>query len=57
MILDRNLASMSVQAFVGSDLVGAIVCKEEKTKKLRLQGYVAMLAVAKEFRHLRIGER
>ena len=44
------------QAFKASELVGAIVCKEEPTKKGRMRGYVAMLAVEKSNRHLGIGE-
>lgn len=35
--------------------IGAIVCSMENTKSGRRRGYIAMLAVTKEYRHYQIG--
>lgn len=45
----------ALQAFSGDTLVGSIVCKEDKTRKERIRGYVAMLAVDKLYRKHGIG--
>ena len=43
------------QARVGSECVGAIVCKLDFHKKVVSRGYIAMLAVDSGFRKRRIG--
>ena len=39
----------------GQKCIGAIVCSIEKKGADRVRGYIAMLAVTKEYRHYKIG--
>lgn len=48
MITDENAAAKK-------KCIGAIVCSIEQTRAGRSRGYIAMLAVTKEYRHYRIG--
>ena len=44
-----------MQARVGDECVGAIVCKLDYHKKVVKRGYIAMLAVDSKYRKLKIG--
>ena len=45
------------QAMCGSNTVGAIVCKLDLHKKMVRRGYIAMLAVDRNYRRRGIGEQ
>lgn len=44
------------KAMDGKNCVGAIVCKIEMHKNMMRRGYIAMLAVEKEYRRNKIGK-
>ena len=45
-----------LQAMDGDNCVGAIVCKLDMHKNMVRRGYIAMLAVEKEYRRQKIGK-
>lgn len=47
---------VSLQAMDGEKCVGAVVCKLDMHKNMIRRGYIAMLAVEKEYRRHKIGE-
>ena len=47
---------LTLQAHSDSKCVGAIVCKLDKHRGAIQRGYIAMLAVDKDFRKKKIGE-
>ena len=47
---------MSLQAMDGERCVGAVVCKLDLHKNMIRRGYIAMLAVEKEYRRHTIGK-
>ena len=47
---------VSLQAMDGERCVGAVVCKLDMHKNMIRRGYIAMLAVEKEYRRHKIGE-
>jgi len=51
----HNWPNLCFLAMSGSECVGAIVCKLDYHKKISKRGYIAMLAVDKNFRKRKIG--